>query len=165
VEVVPYDPRWPACFAAEQQALTRTLAPYLAGAIEHIGSTAVEGLWAKPVIDILVPVHDLASSRPGIALLEQQHGYHHWPYKAAIMHWLCKPSEHVRTHHVHMVPRDSVLFRERLAFRDALRSDPALRDAYVALKRELARMHPHDRDAYTDGKSSFVADAVARALG
>jgi GrpB-like predicted nucleotidyltransferase (UPF0157 family) len=163
VEVVQYDPEWPERYAHERDALCTTLEPWLAAPIEHIGSTAVPGLSAKPVIDLMVPVHGLPESLPAVSLLEQRHGYSYWPYKADVMHWLCKPSEFVRTHHVHFVPVHSDMFRERLLFRDALRANRELRERYAALKMMLADTHPHDREAYTDGKAPFIA-AVLHAL-
>jgi GrpB-like predicted nucleotidyltransferase (UPF0157 family) len=161
VEVVEYDPDWPGQFEQERDALRGTLAAWLAGPIEHVGSTAVPGLCAKPVIDIMIPVHDLPSSRPAIELLSQRHGYTYWPYKAEAMHWLCKPGEYVRTHHMHMIPVDSALFRERLSFRDALRAQRELRERYAALKWQLAVAHRHDREAYTEAKGPFVAEVLA----
>jgi GrpB-like predicted nucleotidyltransferase (UPF0157 family) len=161
VAVVDYDPDWPARFARERDALRDTLAAWLAGPIEHVGSTAVVGLPAKPVIDIMVPVRTLADSRPAIARLEGDHGYTYWPYKANVMHWLCKPGEFVRTHHLHLVPAHSDLFRARLCFRDALRSDADLRERYAALKRNLAAQFPHDREAYTQAKGPFIATVLA----
>ena len=83
-------------------------------------------------------------------------GYQYYPYKADVMHWFCKPSPAFRTHHMHLVPRDSSLWRERLAFRDALRGSPELSAEYAALKRELAARFRHDREAYTEAKSSFI---------
>jgi GrpB-like predicted nucleotidyltransferase (UPF0157 family) len=160
VEVVDYEPAWPSRFAAERDALAPTLRPWLAGEIEHVGSTAVVGLCAKPVIDILVPIHDLAASRPAVAALEQHHGYLYWPYRADEMHWLCKPAPDVRTHHAHLIPVTSRVYRERLAFRDALRADPALRERYGELKRRLAREHAGDREAYTEAKAPFIAGVL-----
>ena len=112
----------------------------------------------------MVPVRNLETSKPATDLLEQRHGYHYWPYKTEVMHWLCKPSEHVRTHHLHIVPIDSPLWRERLMFRDALREDSDMRDRYSELKRRLAQAHSSDREAYTVGKTPFVAWLVAEAI-
>jgi GrpB-like predicted nucleotidyltransferase (UPF0157 family) len=164
IEVVDYDPAWPARFTTERDALLPTLCAWLAGEIVHVGSTAVAGLCAKPVIDIMIPVHDLEASRPAIAVLERRHGYLYWPYRSDEMHWLCKPAPDVRTHHVHLIPVTSRLYRERLAFRDALRADPALRRRYGELKRQLARQHAGDREAYTEAKAPFIADAL-RSIG
>ncbi len=161
VEIVPPDPRWPALFAAERDAIATALAPWLVGAPEHIGSTAVPGLAAKPVIDIMAPVASLDAARPAIAAAAALH-YLHAPYQAEVMHWFCKPTPQHRTHHLHLVPIDGALWRDRLAFRDALRRDPALREAYAALKHGLAATHRHDRDAYTIAKGPFIARVLGQ---
>ena len=155
VHVVAWDPRWPARFASERALLEPLLAPWLAGAVEHIGSTAVVGLPAKPVIDILAPVASLAASRAALPLLATL-AYCYFPYRADVMHWLCKPSDARRTHHLHLVPADSALWRERLAFRDYLRAHPTVAEEYAALKTRLAAQHRFDRTAYTDAKEPFV---------
>jgi GrpB-like predicted nucleotidyltransferase (UPF0157 family) len=156
IEIVPADPHWLALFATERDAIAAALAPWLVGPPEHIGSTAVPGLPAKPVIDIMAPVASLDASRAAIAAAAALH-YAYAPYQAETMHWFCKPSPQHRTHHLHLVPAGSALWRDRLAFRDALRRDPALRDAYAALKQALAARYRHDRDAYTAAKGPFVA--------
>lgn len=163
IELVPPDPRWPALFAAERDAIATALAPWLVGAPEHIGSTAVPGLAAKPVIDIMAPVASLEAARPAIAAAAALQ-YLHAPYQAAVMHWFCKPSPQHRTHHLHLVPLGSPLWQARLAFRDALRADPALRDAYAALKQSLAESHRHDRNAYTDAKGPFITQVLDQVL-
>jgi GrpB-like predicted nucleotidyltransferase (UPF0157 family) len=108
VRIVAYDPSWTTRFAEERAALDAVLAPWLAGPIEHIGSTAVPGLVAKPVIDIMAAVDTLDASRAALPALAPLH-YVYFPYRADIMHWLCKPSDAVRTHHLHLVPFDSAL--------------------------------------------------------
>ncbi|MBK6336923.1 MAG: GrpB family protein [Betaproteobacteria bacterium] len=163
VVVVAYDPTWPAQFLQERARLEDLLAAWLAGPIEHIGSTAIPGMIAKPVIDLMAPVDDLDASRPAIAVVEAA-GYAYFPYRAESMHWFCKPSAAFRTHHLHLVPRDSRLWQERLAFRDRLRAEPRLAAEYATLKVRLARQHPRDREAYTDAKAPFVRRVVAEAL-
>jgi GrpB-like predicted nucleotidyltransferase (UPF0157 family) len=155
IVVAPYDPSWPAKFESEKQLLARALAEWIAGPIEHVGSTSVPGLAAKPVIDIMVAVESLDASRPAISAAAQA-GYIYWPYKADVMHWFCKPSDAHRTHHLHLVPYHSRLWQARLQFRDALRADPKLAEEYAQLKFRLAERHRHDREAYTQSKSGFV---------
>jgi GrpB-like predicted nucleotidyltransferase (UPF0157 family) len=162
VELVEYDHSWPSRFADEERLICQVLGPLAIGPIEHVGSTAIPGLAAKPIIDIMVAVGSLAESRPIVPLLEQI-GYHHYPYRSDVMHWFCKPSRSFRTHHLHAVPLGSRLWCERLAFRDHLRGHPDVAAAYVALKRRLAGEHRFDREAYTEGKGPFVA-GVLRAL-
>jgi GrpB-like predicted nucleotidyltransferase (UPF0157 family) len=155
IEIVPYKPEWPAQFELERSALQTVLRPWLAGDIEHVGSTAVVGLAAKPVIDIMAPVASLRDSEAAIQAVAQL-GYLHHPYRAEVMHWFCKPSPTVRTHHLHLVPIGSPLWLERLAFRDALRADSLLAQAYASLKHQLAAQFPSDREAYTEAKAPFV---------
>lgn len=163
IVIEPYSDEWPRRFAEERAVLAEVLRPWLAGPIEHIGSTAVPGLAAKPVIDIMAAVESLEASRPAVEALASL-GYLYAPYRAEVMHWLCKPSPEVRTHHLHLVPIASRLWKDRIEFRNRLRSDPALADAYACLKRDLARMYMNDRDSYTDGKQPFV-EMVLRGRG
>ncbi len=159
VYVIPYFPSWPKHFEAERALLEQVLAPWLVGPIEHVGSTAIPGLAAKPVIDIMAGVSDLASSRPAIdALRELQ--YMHWPYKPDVMHWLCKPSDAQRTHHLHLIPFESSHWKQRLAFRDYLRSHPDVAAQYASLKKRLALRHRNDRAAYTEAKAPFIEKVV-----
>jgi GrpB-like predicted nucleotidyltransferase (UPF0157 family) len=155
IRIVDYDPSWPQRFRREQAVLRRVLRPFLSGPIEHIGSTAVVGLCAKPVIDIMAGVTSLASSEPARDLLRQV-GYHYTEYKHEVMHWFCKPSLAVRTHHLHLIPFGSPLWQERLLFRNSLRAHPQLASDYAALKRRLAVEFERDREAYTEAKSPFV---------
>ncbi len=148
VDVVPYSENWPSLFAAEKALLQRALAPWLVADIEHVGSTAVPGLCAKPVIDMMAPVQDLESSLRVIEAA-QSAGYCYSPYKPDQMHWFCKPSPAARTHHLHVIPWQSRLWQERLAFRDALRQRPSLALAYGRLKLSLAAQYRHDREEYT----------------
>lgn len=154
-----YNSNWPLKFEAEKGALTSVLAPWLVGPVEHVGSTAVPGLAAKPVIDIMAAVRDLASSMPAIEALRPL-SYCYFAYKAEQMHWFCKPSDSKRTHHLHLIPFGSRLWNERLAFRDLLRSDDAVRRAYAELKFALAERYRDDREAYTEGKTDFIRSAL-----
>lgn len=135
--------------------LAKVLSPWLAGPIEHVGSTAVPGLSAKPIVDIMAGVRDLPSSRPAIEAVRPMR-YNYFPYKSDVMHWFCKPSDVERTHHLHLVPVGSRLWRERLAFRDQLRRDAVTREAYLEFKLRLAAEFRDDREAYTAAKGPFV---------
>ncbi len=103
IVLAPPDPRWPALFAAERDAIAAALAPWLTGAPEHIGSTAVPGLPAKPVVDILAPVASLDAALGAIAAAAALQ-YVHFPYRPELMLWFCKPGPARRTHHLHLVP-------------------------------------------------------------
>jgi GrpB-like predicted nucleotidyltransferase (UPF0157 family) len=162
IHVVPYDPSWVPRFEVEKALLETLLAPWRRGPIEHVGSTAIFGLCAKPVIDIMVGVTSLASSEPAkVALAEA--GYQYADYKTDVMHWFCKPSFAMRTHHLHLIPYQSQLWHDRLRFRDALRTSSTLAAEYGALKLELARKFELDREAYTEAKSPFIARILASA--
>jgi GrpB-like predicted nucleotidyltransferase (UPF0157 family) len=163
VFVVPYDPSWPSRFEAERAVLQPVLASWLVADVEHIGSTAIPGLVAKPIIDIMAPVKSLESSRAALpALTELQYNY--FPYRADVMHWLCKPSDSYRTHHLHLVPFDSPLWNERIAFRNYLRAHLTVATEYGDLKRRLAERYRFDREAYTDAKEAFVLRVLKLSL-
>lgn len=162
VQILPYDPGWVDVFLREKALLQQALAPWLAGDIEHVGSTAVAGLAAKPVVDIMAPVRSLDESRGAIEAAATL-GYLHYPYKATEMHWFCKPSPAQRTHHLHIVPIGSPLWNERIAFRNALRSNPVLAGDYARLKRQLAKQYRDDREAYTEAKTPFIRAALQTA--
>jgi GrpB-like predicted nucleotidyltransferase (UPF0157 family) len=163
VEIVPYDPSWPERFEEEEITLRQAIAAWLVGPIEYIGSTAVPGLAAKPVIDIMAGVGTLDASRPAIAALVEL-GYCYAPYRADSEHWFCKPSPAFRTHHLHLIPIGSPRWRESLAFRDYLRSHSQIAGEYEDLKRRLAVEHHFEREAYTEAKGPFVARITDLAL-
>jgi GrpB-like predicted nucleotidyltransferase (UPF0157 family)/molybdopterin-guanine dinucleotide biosynthesis protein A len=163
VRIVPYDPTWPARFEEERRALQAVLGERGTGGIHHVGSTAVPGLAAKPIIDMLVGVADLESSWPCVAAVARL-GYHYAPYRPTEMHWLCKPDPRHRTHHLHLVPVASPRFREELAFRDHLRRHRDVAARYETLKRALAAQHGADRDAYTAAKAPFIAAVLRQAF-
>ena len=159
VHIVRYDPSWPEQFHVERALLKKLVEAWVVGSIEHVGSTAVVGLSAKPVIDVMVGVESLQSSVPARNVLIRN-GYQYADYKTDEMHWLCKPSFAFRTHHVHLIPYNGHLWRERIAFRDLLRSDPVVAIQYELLKLELAKKFEFDREAYTDGKYPFITGVL-----
>jgi GrpB-like predicted nucleotidyltransferase (UPF0157 family) len=163
IHIAAYDESWPAQFNSEHAILLKTLDKWLTGAIEHVGSTAVPGLAAKPVIDIMVGVKSLEASRPAIPVLGELE-YCYFPYRTELMHWFCKPSPSFRTHHLHLVPFQSSLWVERLAFRDYLRTHAEMARQYAELKYRLAEAHRFDREAYTEAKGEFVNRIVRLAL-
>lgn len=163
VEIVQYDASWPSQFTEEANAIRRVLARWLVGPIEHIGSTAIPGLAAKPVIDIMAAVQTLEGSRPAISAAAHL-GYCYAPYQAASEHWFCKPSPAVRTHHLHLMPLGSPQWVRSMAFRDYLRTHKTVAAEYEALKRDLAQRHHFDREAYTESKRRFITRVTKVAL-
>src|ERR1039458_4216726 len=155
IEIVEYDSSWPAFFVAERARLGALL-PGIE--IHHIGSTAVYGLAAKPVIDMIALVDDLETN---IAAVMQRAGYE-LParFNVNLVHrrFLCYPTASYRTHHLHLVDQREDMDR-CLRFRDSLRGNPTLATEYAALKRALAARFREDREGYTKAKSTFINDA------
>ena len=166
VEIVSYDPSWPGMFAQEAARIAGALGDQLLG-IEHIGSTAVEGLVAKPVIDIQVGVRSLRATSSIVEAMAGL-GYVYVPeFESELPNrrYFRRGLGGRRTHQVHLVERTDTQWWDRhVAFRDWLRTHPADADAYGALKVELARTHRDDRVAYTDAKSEFIGQIVGQAL-
>lgn len=169
VVVVPYDAQWPERFDREKAHLLSCLPAELIRRIEHFGSTAVPGLAAKPIVDMLVEVTDLEETKRRIAPVLETQGYDYlWrpthgndvpPFYA----WFIKRDAvtGVRTHHIHMVEDHFVEHWDRLYFRDYLIANPDVAAEYAALKAGLASEHPNDRVAYTSAKSAFIRRVTA----
>jgi GrpB-like predicted nucleotidyltransferase (UPF0157 family) len=158
VHLTEYDPAWLDLFADQQARVAAILAPWLAAPIEHIGSTSVPGLPAKPVIDMLAPVRSLTDAQDAVAPLTGD-GWLFWPDDPGRQYrlWFLRPQPEARTHHLHLIEHDEPHARALIAFRDALRADPGLRADYADLKKSLARQHRQNRNAYTNAKGEFVA--------
>jgi GrpB-like predicted nucleotidyltransferase (UPF0157 family) len=160
IRIVAHDRSWHDSFVAERE----RLAPLLPGStIHHIGSTAVWGLAAKPVIDMIALVDDLDATANELV----RRADYHLParFNANLEHrrFLCYPALSHRTHHLHLVDV-SEGFDKCLLFRDRLRADPELAADYAALKRELASRFQADRMAYTEAKTVFIDDAIRQAV-
>lgn len=146
-------------FQSEKVFLHSLIGDYVHGSIEHVGSTSIVDMTSKPTIDIMVGVKSLDASKKAIKLLSEK-SYCYYPYKPNVMHWFCKPTPELRTHHLHLVPFNSSLWLERIAFRDLLRNTPDIAKSYAKLKVELARTYAHDREAYTQKKWPFIKNAL-----
>ena len=163
LELSAYSPMWPAVFEIERERLTRIFGADAVW-IEHIGSTAVPGLGAKPIIDILLGAPELSIVERKIAELTAD-GYRYVPeFERSIpqRRYFVKAEGHPGYFHLHAVVKDTPFWRDHLAFRDALRADAALADEYGRLKRRLASRFPSDRAAYTDAKSTFIRSVVEK---
>jgi GrpB-like predicted nucleotidyltransferase (UPF0157 family) len=166
VEVVDYDAAWIDRFAEEAAHLRACLPAHVIGRIEHFGSTAVPGLAAKPIVDIMVEVSSLEDVRNTIAPILRGQGYEFFwrpvaPGSPEIDYaWFIKrDAAGRRTHHVHFVPAGSAYW-DRLVFRDRLIADSRLAAEYAELKRRAARAHPGDRKAYAKAKSAFIQSVM-----
>lgn len=161
VRLVHYDSTWPNLFAAEATRLQQLFAKSgLTLALEHTGSTAVPGLAAKPILDILAGYPKGADVAEYVNVLTQADYMHRGEQGIPGREFFRRGNP--RAYHLHLTPIDSAFWRDHLAFRDRLRSNNALRDAYAALKHELAARFPRDREAYIEAKGSFVKEVIAR---
>jgi GrpB-like predicted nucleotidyltransferase (UPF0157 family) len=162
--VVEYDPRWAARAHMLIERLTARLDPWLTDKIEHVGSTAVPGLSAKPVIDLMAPVSTLDEAPAVEAALAPDP----WHWLAPAMDSLSaerrifvQAVDGQRGAHLHLAISGGAYWHNILLFRDRLREDNQLADQYSALKLQLAVDAPN-RDAYAAGKSAFIARVIAR---
>jgi GrpB-like predicted nucleotidyltransferase (UPF0157 family) len=162
VRVVPPDDEWPEAFAQERHCLCQRIG-YLVLDIQHVGSTAVPGLAAKPIIDIAVAVAspaDVQRCRPLLVELGyidrgdrgREGGYV----------FVKERTPEVRTHHLHMVAIDDPQWANYLRFRDGLRADVALRTEYASLKQKLQEQFTNDRQGYTAAKGAFIRRVLAQ---
>ncbi|MDD4874633.1 MAG: GrpB family protein [Dehalococcoidales bacterium] len=172
VEVVGYDPCWPQMFDKEKKHLLSCLPGELLIRIEHFGSTAVPGLAAKPIIDMLVEVSSLEETKRRIVpVLEAQWYDYFWrpswgndtpPYYA----WFIKRNAAgQRTHHIHMIENNSLFDShwDRLLFRDYLIKHPETAREYQKLKIDLSKQFNDDRVGYTKAKTEFILRITAKA--
>ena len=172
VGILPYDSRWAGLFRREAEHLRSCIPAALIRRIEHFGSTAVPGLAAKPIVDMLAQVTSLRAARTEIAPILKAQGYDYFwrpsigddipPWYAFFIR---RDRRGIRTHHIHMVTgrRTFQGHWERLLFRDYLIAHPETARAYERLKSDLAAAHPNDRVAYTEGKTIFIERITAQA--
>jgi GrpB-like predicted nucleotidyltransferase (UPF0157 family) len=163
VVIVDYDPAWPARFEKERAAIATAFGGAMEGvaAIEHVGSTAIPGCAAKPVIDIMIGVRSLADGLRCITPIVR-FGYECMG-EAGLPGRIYFRKGAPRTHHIHFVEHECDFWVRHLLFRDTLRARPDLVEQYSALKRGLAATFGHDRIGYTEAKSPFIESALARA--
>ncbi len=171
VAISPYDPIWPRLFREEADRLRALFPGAFIRRIEHFGSTAVPGLSAKPIIDLLIEVSSLYETRRVLAPILESQGYDYFwrptagsdtpPFYA----WFIRrdPRSLVRTHHLHMVEQHFSEHWDRLLFRDYLIAHPDVAREYEQLKYRLAALHPNDRVVYTREKGVFINAVTERA--
>ncbi len=158
VVVVPYDPAWPAAFELLRALIAPALGDLAAG-IEHVGSTAVPGLDAKPIVDIDVVIRhagDFVEVAGRLAAL----GYAHLGDLGIVGRDAFRAVPGLPRHHLYVCASGAAALQAHLTLRDALRADPALAAAYAALKRDLAERYRDDRDSYAEGKTAFITSVL-----
>lgn len=165
IVISDYDPAWSVMFEQERRNLDTALGP-LVLTIEHVGSTAVPGLAAKPIIDLQASVHNLAEAQSRCVSPLRALGYTYLPQHAA---WLPgelffrKALAGPWTHHLHILQSDDPRWQDRLLFRDYLRNHPEAAASYEKLKRDLAAAFNDDISGYRNAKDAFVAATMASA--
>ena len=174
ITIVPYNPEWPRMYEQERRILAETLADF-AIRIEHVGSTSVPGLGAKPIIDIMIGMEDasrldelpppmLAAGYCYIQYYEDELPFRRYFTRVNGLHgihYATRPGFkdrklHFTTHHIHIVPLDSDWWPRHLFFRDYLRNHPAARKEYYRIKMELSKIEWNNRNDYTEAKSEFI---------
>lgn len=164
VAIAPADPAWSSQGRVACDLLGDLLRPWLtAELVQHVGSTAVPGLAAKPILDLMAGVGTLDHAGPVSAALALR-GWHLVPPDLDARPWrrlLVDVRDGRRAAHLHLLQPDDRRWSEQLRFRDLLRADPSLARRYEDLKRRAAKTHRHDREAYTAAKAAFIHAALA----
>jgi GrpB-like predicted nucleotidyltransferase (UPF0157 family) len=165
VALTRYNPDWPTAFREEEARLRRVPLP-TGCVVEHVGSTAVPGLSAKPILDIAIGCPQTVEVTAVIAAVEQAGYQYRGDAGLAGGHLLVREAAPaVRTHHVHIVDLAGEQWRTYLRLRDWLRANGEARTIYERVKQQLATAHPDDRRAYTAGKARIIASLVLQAAG
>jgi GrpB-like predicted nucleotidyltransferase (UPF0157 family) len=161
ITIQDYDPLWPQQFETLRSRIAATLGE-MAIAVEHVGSTAVPGLAAKPIIDIDILLKS-STDFPLVITRLSSSGYEHQGDLGITGREVFRPPPNDLPHHLYVCPPDSQEYMRHIAFRDHLRTHPEDANAYATLKRMLAGKFADDRDAYTQGKGEFVANILRSA--
>jgi GrpB-like predicted nucleotidyltransferase (UPF0157 family) len=160
VVVFPYDPEWPETFVSIRRALTEALRK-TAIAIEHVGSTSVPGMAAKPIIDIDIVIGSEAELTCAISKLAAI-GYRYEGEKGVVGRHAFRPPTDLPKHHPYVCAVGNPELNRHLAFRDHLRENESDAKAYAKLKRELAERFGTDRDGYSEAKTAFVEEVLRK---
>jgi len=165
IEIAPYDPSWPSLYALEEAALRKALPQASGLLIEHIGSTSIPGLAAKPIIDIMMALESrerwpqLIQPLESISFIHGKDAFdeYHWFFVKGM-----PPYGERRTHQIHLMEYQSPLWKEHLAFRDYLKNHVEDARRYETLKKELAVKFSIDREAYTEAKTDFIKGVLQK---
>ncbi|UCC11821.1 MAG: GNAT family N-acetyltransferase [candidate division WOR-3 bacterium] len=161
LNVVPYDPEWATFFSQEKQKILDAVGQYMV-AIEHIGSTAVKGIWAKPIIDIAIGLKAYEDGFKCVGPLEEIGYVYKGEFGIAGRHYFRTDADIV-TCHVHMHEVDSESYKNYILFRDYLRVHKEAASVYSVLKKDLMKKHRDDRNRYTKAKADFINEVIQKA--
>ncbi|NHJ04763.1 MAG: GrpB family protein [Candidatus Heimdallarchaeota archaeon] len=166
VIIVEYNPKWKSIFESEKEILLDSIGEYIQQ-IEHIGSTAITGLAAKPIIDILVGVETITKAEKCIPILEELNYQYVPEFEAELpeRRYFRKPPRGFgkRKFHLHMVETTSYFWKRQLLFREYLSTHSQTRDEYTQLKKDLSVKYRNDRVAYTNSKTDFILKILEKA--
>jgi GrpB-like predicted nucleotidyltransferase (UPF0157 family) len=155
VRLVPHNPLWQTYFDLESQHLYKVLEPYIKE-IRHIGSTAIPGIFAKPILDIMVGLVNVADVRHCEAPLEALDYIYEGEQDISGWHFFRKKTGDLTTHHLHVVEWNGAYWRDHVLFQEYLFRHPEVAEAYERLKITLAKKYADDREAYTQDKTDFI---------
>lgn len=160
IKIVDYNPDWPSIYQVEKAKLEQALG-HLILDIQHVGSTSVPGLAAKPIIDIAIGIKDYPMPDAAVQAVVDL-GYEHMgEYGIPRRHYFRKGAP--RSHHIHVVELRNPEWDKYILFRDYLRTHPDTAAGYEVLKRKVALQHGHDRTLYTDSKAPFIESVIEEA--
>lgn len=165
VTVVEYRPQWPGMFEEEKLELLRAFSGEVSAQVEHIGSTAVKGLAAKPIIDIMIGLPDFSVADQFVTRIEAL-GYEYikkYEVEMPFRRFFVKNLQGIRTHQIHMVEIGGEFWARHLLFRDYLRQNPEAAQRYSALKKQLAEREWEDVNEYADAKTEFIRSVENKA--
>ena len=162
--IADYNPDWPRLYEEEQALILKTIGHILVG-IEHIGSTAIPGLGAKPIIDIMIGLRALDDAVECIPLLRSIGHIYHPEFEDQVpeRRFFRKGPDGARTHHIHMVERSNQFWQDRILFRDYMQTHEEDAMLYLLMKKELALRFGSNRRGYSDAKAAFVSAILAKA--
>lgn len=163
IELVAYDPNWPKLFLKEKKVLQKALKKFPKLRVEHIGSTSVPDMAAKPILDMLLSVQT-PEMWPKLVEPLRELGYYYWGSHEEEMLFIkgLPPLGKQRTHHLHICEFEGVRWKKETAFRDHLKNDPEEAAAYEKLKRLLAKEYTYNREGYTKGKNSYIQKVLKK---
>ena len=158
-----YNKEWSKLFDKEAKLISSIISNYLVN-IQHIGSTAIPGIVAKPIIDIAIGIDDLSNIKQIITLLEEGGYEYRGEQGIPDRHLFVKGNEECRTHHIHVMVNTSYEWKKHILFRDYLKSNPKVAKQYSELKKRLAAKFEFDREKYTNGKEEFILGILEKVI-
>lgn len=157
VKLLPYNQKWHVAFVKEKKALKRKLGKAVID-IQHVGSTAIPGIHAKPIIDMSAGIRKFKDAKKLIKSLHSLGYKFYRKFGRQIL--FAKGPDKKRTHYLHVMKYNGAKWKSDLAFREYLLRHPVRAKAYTALKKKLAKQHPNDREQYSAGKKRFIEETI-----